>query len=486
MENKQSREDRIKQKAIDAARKAGTLPPAVDKSGKMINPHIPEYMSKAPWYLPQDATDGLQHQRKEEESFDDIDKTYKKGVIVNSSVKYRKGACKNCGSMTHKEKDCFYPTRKKGAWKTNSGIMPDELIQPELKLSYEGKRDRWSGSNAEALAEQRRAFMEQVDSERLKAKNEQLLNQFQTEPDKDHMRYTSGIIEHKEVERPKLVDNENNDSHVKDKVTQANITNLDVNLDFGDDEDLLSPTEEVNDPNMPLAERQAEEEKQKRRRDVENSFKKVSEYDFKNKVICVGSMRLRSDTAKYLFNLDLDSAHFDPKTRSMRMNPFEGSGKAPEDVPFAGENFLLSSGDIQDFRKAQVFAWESHKSGVDINIAANPTATEMMKKQTEERMQEAAETTRSSLESRYGKQPQVSDAFSQVKATENYVEYNKEGKLVKGLPEAIPKSMYEEDFFPGNHTSVWGSWYDQSSRKWGYSCCKSTIRNAYCVGGSSV
>lgn len=56
-----------------------------------------------------------------------------------------KGACKNCGSMTHTEKDCFYPPRKRGAWKTNKDIKPDEYINPELNLSYEGKRDRWNG-----------------------------------------------------------------------------------------------------------------------------------------------------------------------------------------------------------------------------------------------------------------------------------------------------------------------------------------------------
>ena len=47
--------------------------------------------------------------------------------------------------MTHTEKDCFYPPRKRGAWKTNKDIKPDEFINPELNLSYEGKRDRWNG-----------------------------------------------------------------------------------------------------------------------------------------------------------------------------------------------------------------------------------------------------------------------------------------------------------------------------------------------------
>jgi hypothetical protein len=46
-----SREDHRKQIALDEARKAGLAPAEVDEDGKEINPHIPQYMSSAPWYL---------------------------------------------------------------------------------------------------------------------------------------------------------------------------------------------------------------------------------------------------------------------------------------------------------------------------------------------------------------------------------------------------------------------------------------------------
>ena len=36
------------------------------------------------------------------------------------------------------------------------------------------------------------------------------------------------------------------------------------------------------------------------------------------------NLRIREDTPKYLRNLDLNSAHYDPKARSMRANPYEG------------------------------------------------------------------------------------------------------------------------------------------------------------------
>lgn len=35
----------------------------------------------------------------------------------------------------------------------------------------------------------------------------------------------------------------------------------------------------------------------------------------------VRNLRIREDTAKYLYNLDTESAFYDPKTRSMRENP---------------------------------------------------------------------------------------------------------------------------------------------------------------------
>ena len=47
--------------------------------------------------------------------------------------------------------------------------------------------------------------------------------------------------------------------------------------------------------------------------------------------------------------------------------------------------------------------------------------------------------------------------------------------------QAVAKSKYEEDVFPGNHTSVWGSYFDKRSMRWGFSCCHSLTFKSYCT-----
>ena len=48
----------------------------------------------------------------------------------------------------------------------------------------------------------------------------------------------------------------------------------------------------------------------------------------------VRNLRIREDTAKYLRNLDPNSAYYDPKTRSMRSNP--NPDQNPHELDYAG------------------------------------------------------------------------------------------------------------------------------------------------------
>jgi hypothetical protein len=94
---------------------------------------------------------------------------YRRGQFAGQATKYRKGACKNCGAMTHQEKDCVERPRKVGAWKTGADIRPDEVVHSELNLGYDGKRDRYNGYDP---GEHKRVIerFEKAEAERRKVK----------------------------------------------------------------------------------------------------------------------------------------------------------------------------------------------------------------------------------------------------------------------------------------------------------------------------
>lgn len=94
----------------------------------------------------------MAHQRVTE-TISDSSAHHIRGVLPTESVqKFRKGACENCGALTHKTKECLERPRKVGAKWTGKDIGPDEFVQ-EAALGFEGKRDRWAGYNAEEYAE---------------------------------------------------------------------------------------------------------------------------------------------------------------------------------------------------------------------------------------------------------------------------------------------------------------------------------------------
>lgn len=69
------------------------------------------------------------------------------------------------------------------------------------------------------------------------------------------------------------------------------------------------------------------------------------------------NLRIREDTAKYLLNLDVNSAYYDPKTRSMRQNPRMNDD--PTSLTYAGDNFLRYTGDAKRMTELQVFGWDA-------------------------------------------------------------------------------------------------------------------------------
>ncbi|XP_012257725.2 pre-mRNA-splicing factor Slu7 [Athalia rosae] len=401
---KKSREDWRKAKELEEARKAGTAPAAVDEEGKDINPHIPQYISATPWYFGAEGPT-LKHQRPQPEKqkqFSHLDEWYKRGVDTSKvSVKYRKGACENCGAVTHKRKDCMERPRKVGAKFTNAAIAPDEFVQPDLSVDYDGKRDRWAGYDPA----EHRAIVEEYQK----------------------------IEDAKRQMRADKLNAEENDEQDSDK-----------------DEDKY-----VDEVDMP-----------------------GTKVDSKQR-ITVRNLRIREDTAKYLRNLDPNSAYYDPKTRSMRDNPYAGTD---QEVAYRGENYARFSGDTQQHAVAQLFAWDAHERGVDVHLLAEPTKLELLKQEYDKKRDELKEEARGGVIRQYGGEEhlQAPPAALLLAQTEDYVEYSRYGKIIKGQEKQVIRSKYEEDVYPNNHTTVWGSYWHGGH--WGYKCCHSFVKNSYCTG----
>ena len=90
----------------------------------------------------------------------------------------------------------------------------------------------------------------------------------------------------------------------------------------------------------------------------------------------VRNLRIREDTAKYLLNLDPNSAHYDPKSRSMREDP--QPYKDPSQKAFAGDNFVRQSGDSHDMEALAVHSFAAHDKGQDIHMQGAPSQVGML------------------------------------------------------------------------------------------------------------
>ena len=213
------------------------------------------------------------------------------------------------------------------------------------------------------------------------------------------------------------------------------------------------------------------------------------------------NLRIREDTAKYLRNLDIDSAYYDPKSRSMRDNP--NPEVAPEESQFAGENFTRITGDATSLAQTQLFAWEAEKKGVaEIHPQANPSQAEMLQKQFKTKAADLKLQQKKAVLDKYGGAEYLDGAgglASAAEETKNKVEmdqklrfgvtttkteYSQDGRRVNGKEikrEAIP-CKYEENIFINGHSTVWGSYFHKGAFQWGYKDDHSLIKMSYCTG----
>ena len=237
-----------------------------DDKVEEVNPHIPQFMSKAPWYLQQEQP-GLGHLKNWKEGQGDDEGSKKWRVRTKTTFqakKYRKGACENCGSMTHKKADCLERPRQVGAKHSNKNIAADEFYEGGDHSTWDAKRDRWSQFQQDDYARVVERF-ERMQELKLKAEMQRLMEEEKLS----------------QAEAEQLAQ-----QRVKEQLDE------DAKLDDKDTKDFSKVERRVRTGGGAGGTAGA-----------------------------IRNLRIREDTAKYLLNLDLDSAYYDPKSRSMRMDP---------------------------------------------------------------------------------------------------------------------------------------------------------------------
>ncbi|CAJ1328135.1 unnamed protein product [Effrenium voratum] len=455
-----TREDAKKQKALQEARAAGTAAPETDEhTGKMINPHNPEFITRAPWYLNQDKPSLKHHQAWNAKDVGTRD-WYIRGTKGDVKTKFIKGACENCGATTHSKKDCVERPRAVTAKQNGKNLMPDEYIM-ELSLDYDGKRDRWNGFQPDDYKQVIEDW-ERIEGERRRVKAAEMEERAKL---KERLKAQKRLLKKKRKQRRRQLrrqaegkDEDDTDAGDSDTGDSDTDTDTDSDSEASDDEDLGEKL-----------------------KDFDKSTSTVAAKDDKLRTT-TRNLRIREDTAKYLLNLDVNSAFYDPKSRSMRQDPLAHLKDEEKGTAFRGDNFLRQSGDAKALTELMCFAWDSYKHGEKIHDTAQPTQALKMFEVYKNRATDLKEKQQKELMDKYGGEEHMEVPreliFSQ---NENYVEYSRDGRVLKGSERALTKSKYEEDVLIGNHSSTWGSWFDSATGRWGFKCCHQCMKNAYCV-----
>jgi pre-mRNA-processing factor SLU7 len=408
----QSRDAHKARMELEEARKAGTAPAELDEDGKEINPHIPEYMRSAPWYLKASEGSGLKHHKLQKEQTKTTE-WYQRGKKVGPKVtKYRKGACENCGAMTHKKKDCVEKPRKKGAKYTGVDFKDDEMVQ-DIQLDFDGKRDQWNGYDGSMHAETIKRFevMEKEREQVRKLKVEEA--------------YAAGKTAEQEAE-----DEEG--------------------FKAAESEGVLGAKHSTG-----------------------------HQRGSQGAKMSVRNLRIREDTAKYLVNLDLGSAFYDPKTRSMRANPYIGTGKEGDEL-YMGDNFERVNGDAASFQKLQYHSLEAYEKGQDLHMESMPTQADKVHRDFKIKKEKLLSERQQQMLQQYGGAEHLNQVPKELllAESETYIEYDRRGVVAGGLAKALPKTKYDEDIFEMGHTRCWGSSAKVVDGEilWGYGCCGQTTR----------
>jgi pre-mRNA-processing factor SLU7 len=491
--------DRKQQATLAEARQSGAVAPAVDvKTGSIINPHNPEFLTKRPWYLSgQDDGPSLSHQQQhnlvdvegtdsllvQEQLLHDQRRKQKEAFQQNKFAigqwvearKRNKGSyvmCKITHLATKHDKQEFDLEFEDGTVERRVPLSRVQMTKTGSRAhvqgatTYDGKRDAYLGYDNDSHNQRLALKYQARDGMRQELRNKQ-------QPDKNAaLLSSSNRQEQQQQQSDSDYDSDDNDSDSNDEFVQR-------------DEDARVLTTRLA-----------------RQGGVGGAQMKVT----------ARNLRIREDTAKYLRNLDPNSAYYDPKSRSMRDNP--NPQVDARESEFAGDNFARISGDAVALAETQLFAWDAaQKTGAEeeLHPQANPSQAELLRREFKTQQTDVRVKRKQKVLDKYGGQEYldgndglgsacaVNRADNAKAATDRKLrfgvstmteEYSRDGRLIKGGSGGTGgeaklrpiETKYEEDVFTNGHSTVWGSYFHKGAFQWGYADDHSMMKNSYCTG----
>lgn len=546
--DQESRADRRQQRELQEARMQGSVAPAIDaNTGQMINPHNPEFITKRPWYLGtggQDelsssaaaAAESLQHQADQRSDRERrelsltaaeelLEKQRRKLKQQAAAGRFEKGQwvealkknkmpyriCQiikihgSSGDNKHQEFDLQFEDgsieRKVRIGQRNStGTTLNK--PPRIRMTVTGNRSTTSTSTTSVSMDNNDTYKETFASKRdqyhgydrdkhnaiLNKKYEQKLEIRRQLREAQQQRRKEGEQQRAAGKTGGASDSDSDDSDVEGGGGNNN------SGDESDDEFV-----QRDEDDRVLTTRLA------RQGGVGGAQMKVT----------ARNLRIREDTAKYLRNLDPNSAYYDPKSRSMRDNPHPETAAAAGETDFAGDNFARISGDAVALAQQQLFAWDATEQGVtEVHPQANPSQAELLKRQFQTKAQDLKLQAKRAVLDKYGGEEYLDGgdglasavvgkngndakpaaAAALVVAADRKLRfgvstetehYSRDGRLLKHGETQKRKALeskYEENVFINGHTTVWGSFFHKGAFTWGYADDHSLMKQSYCTG----
>lgn len=452
------------------------------KSGAIINPHNPSFITQKPWYLGDQQEATLEHQAIAEEdptlSLAAADK------LVQAQRQKDKAAAKSLrfskGQWVEALKKNKLPYRICKILKVNSKQtqfdleFEDGTVERKVKFRPDTGRPRIRMTKTGARAIATGVLKDTYDSKRdayhgydQDAHNKKVARKFEQ---RDKLRQ-----EHREA-KATLDAEAGKDAEDKD----GSGSDSDIDGDSSDEE-FAQRDSDAKVMTTRLA----------RQGGVGGAQMKVT----------ARNLRIREDTAKYLRNLDPESAYYDPKSRSMRDNP----NPEANEVAFAGDNFARVSGDAAQLAETQCFAWDATKEGVqEIHPQANPSQAEVLQRSFQKKAVTLQQKAKESILAKYGGEEYLDGEGGLAKAVKGPQKppeqmaqdrrlrfgvqtreeaFSRDGRKAgkQQKLEPIP-CKYEEDIFIHGHTTVWGSFFHKGAFRWGYDDDHSLMKASYGTG----